>query len=323
MGLLRKIIFGFGALFFIFFGGAGTQSDSTILQGGGFLGILLGFIVLFVFTKMAWRAMGCLPSLIVMLAVVFFILYAIGAFSNGLTFEAIEQNLQSFLGQGVQTSQDVIAETEEIPENKADDSVVNLVEPDAHPIFTENIKDRILPQKKVQKKQAFNPMKYPAVYGVTRVLSGDTMTMNGRVIKLFGIAAPDISQTCADASGRGYRCGQQSIAWLSDWLADNEVECHIISEDERGVLTGVCLLGPYDIGAALTNAGWAVADTRQTQIYRPYQQQAVNNRRGLWQGNFYMPWDWKKIQGRKANIKVIKKNNSTSRRKVWFNPFGD
>lgn len=320
MGLLKKIIFGLGALFFIFLGGAGTQSDSTILQGGGFLGILLGLVVLFVFTKMAWRAMGCLPSLMIMIAMIFFILYAIGAFSNGLSVDSVSQNVKVFMGQGVQTSQDVIAEADMVPEKKADDSIVNLVEPDAHPILTEDITDMLIPKKKTQKKQEFNPMNYPAIYGVTRVLSGDTLTMNGRVVKLFGVAAPDISQTCADASGRGYKCGHNSIVWLSDWLADNQVECHIISEDERGVLTGVCLLGPYDIGAAITNAGWAVADIRQTRIYAPYQQQAVSNRRGLWQGNFYMPWDWKKIQGRRANVKVIKNKNSSSRRKVWFNP---
>ena len=83
------------------------------------------------------------------------------------------------------------------------------------------------------------------------------------------------------------------------------------------------MLGPYDIGAALVNAGWAVADTRQTQVYIPYQNQALANKRGLWQGEFYMPWDWEKIQARKANIKVIKNKNASGRRRVWFNPFND
>ena len=158
---------------------------------------------------------------------------------------------------------------------------------------------------------------------MVRVLNGDTLTMSGRLIKLFGIAAPDISQTCADASGRGYKCGHQAVSWLSGWLAENIVKCHILKEDERGNLLGVCLLGAYDIGAALVNAGWAVADERQTKIYLPYQEQAIVNKRGLWQGTFYMPWDWKKIQGRRANVKIIKKKNTSSRRHVWFNPFGD
>lgn len=320
MGFLKKAVFGFMALFFILVGGAGTQSDSMLLQGGGFLGLIIGLIVLYIFAKMAWRAIGCLPSLFVMLAVIFFILYAIGAFSDGIG--GIGQNIKTFLGQGVKTSQEIVANAEtEVIEAEG---TVNLIGEDKYPILTENMTDMLLPEKKKEDKPAaFNPLNYPSTSGISRVVSGDTLTLNGRVIKFFGVAAPDISQTCADASGRGYKCGQQAISWLSGWLADNEVRCHILNEDERGVLTAVCMLGPYDIGAALINAGWAVADTRQTQVYLPYQNQALSNKRGLWQGNFYMPWDWQKIQARKANVKVIKSKKSSGRRSVWFNPFGD
>ena len=319
MGFLKKAVFGFAALFFILVGGAGTQSDSVLLQGGGFIGLIIGLIVLYVFAKMAWRAIGCLPSLLVIAAVVFFILYAIGAFSDGIG--GVGQNVRTFLGQGVQTSQEVIANAEiKMPENEG---TVNLIGEDQHPILTENMTDMLLPAKKENKPEAFNPLNYPATTGISRVVSGDTLTLNNRVVKLFGVAAPDISQTCADASGRGYKCGQQAIAWLSSWLADNEIKCHVLEQDDRGVLTAVCMLGPYDIGAALINAGWAVADTRQTQVYVPYQNQALTNKRGLWQGEFYMPWDWEKIQARKANVKVIRSKKSSGRRSVWFNPFGD
>ncbi len=321
MGLLKKTVFGFAALFFILVGGAGTQSDSTLLQGGGFIGLIIGLIVLYIFAKMAWRAMGCLPSIFIILAVVLFILYAIGAFSDGIG--GISENIRTFLGQGIKTSQDVVANADLQQNDDEQEGTINLVGADRHPILTENISNE-RPEKKVNKQNTFNPLNYPSISSISRVISGDTLTLNGRIVKLFGVAAPDISQTCADGSGRGYKCGQQSVSWLSGWLADHEVKCHIINEDEKGLLTGVCMLGPYDIAAALINAGWAVADTKQTQIYIPYQNQALTNRRGLWQGEFYMPWDWKKIQSRKANVKVLKKkNNSSSRRRVWFNPFGE
>lgn len=323
MGFLKKTVFGFAALFFILLGGAGTQSDSTLLQGGGFIGLIIGLVVLYIFAKMAWRAMGCLPSLIIIIAVIFFILYAIGAFSGGVG--NIENNLRTFLGQGVKTSSQIVANADvSQPVAGVETGTVNLVGEDQHPILTERITDNLLSKKETKKAQAFNPLQYPAISSVSRVVSGDTLTLGNQIVKLYGVAAPDISQTCADSSGRGYRCGQQSVSWLSGWLADNTIKCHILAKDDRGVLIGVCMLGPYDIGAALINSGWAVADIRQTQIYLPYQNQALSNRRGLWQGEFYMPWDWQKIQNRKANVKVIKsKEASTSRRKVWFNPFGE
>ena len=47
-------------------------------------------------------------------------------------------------------------------------------------------------------------------------------------------------------------------------------------------------------------------DPKQSAIYVPYEQQARDNGRGLWQGQFYKPWDWREIQSKKPKIKVIK-----------------
>lgn len=325
MGFIKKIIYGAVALVFILMGGFGTQSNSVILQCGGFIGLILGLVVLYIFAKMAWRAMGCIPSLLILIIITLFVLYAIGGFTGGVG--NISKNIQTFLGGQTSSSSESIINADMMPaqeeeyivepvtETKQESGVINLIGEDQHPILAENFIPK--PKKKKEVKNAFNPLNFPAIQGISNVVKGDTVTLMGKVVKLFGVAAPDISQTCADSQGRGYRCGQQAISWLSGWLADNMLKCHILGEDNRGVLTGVCMLGQYDIGAAIINAGWAVADTRQTQIYVAYQNQASQNRRGLWQGKFYMPWDWQKIKNRKANIKVIKPKGEGSRKSVW------
>ena len=325
MGFIKKIMYGAIALVFILMGGFSAQSNSFILQCGGVVGIIIGLVVLYVFGKMAWRAMGCIPSLLVLIVIILFVLYAIGGFTGGLG--SVGENVQSFFGQGVDSSEETLInasveqESDEInavePNQKTEDEgIINLIGEDKHPIMIENF----LPLAKKKEEKAFNPMDYPAIEGVSRILTGDTLTIRGRVIKLFGVAAPEITQTCADSHERGYRCGQQSLSWLSNWLMDNPIICHILNEDKSGVLTGVCMLGQYDIGAAIVNSGWAVADTRQTQIYSAYQDQASQNRRGLWQGKFYMPWDWQKIKARKANIKVIKPKTA-KKKSAWSNLF--
>ncbi len=323
MGILKKIMYGSIALIFILMGGFGTQSNNTILQFGGLVGLLLGAVVLYIFCKMAWRAMGCIPSLLALIIIILFVLYAIGGFNGGIG--KIGNNIQSFLGQHTDESEEVMANLSISQENNDNvpniednnENVINLIGEDKHPIITENFLS-----KKEDKKEnnSFNPMNYPAISGISRIVKGDTLTLSGRIVRLFGVASPDISQTCADNQGRGYRCGQQSISWLSGWLAENVIKCHILGEDKQGVLTGVCMLGPYDIGAAIVNAGWAVADTKQTQIYLNYQNQASQSKRGLWQGKFYMPWDWQKIKARKANIKIIKPKEA-KRKSVWSNLF--
>lgn len=337
MFILKKVLLGLGALFLILLGGAGTQSQSTLMQGGGFLGLIIGLVVLYIFAKMAWRAMGCLPSIFLIAAIVVFILYAIGAFSGGLG--NVGSNLKSFLGQGSSSTQSTMAaakvnlldeeefdtpisesfsspaggEAAELPQRQA--------QPQSQP-GEPGLLDKLFGRSEQNNnaQAGFNPSNYPAIYSPARVVSGDTLIIGGRYFRLFGIDAPENNQTCADSTGRPYRCGQQAAAWLRSWLQDNELECRVMQEDANGNMLGVCSLGAYDLGAALVNAGWAVVYDKHSTIYAPYQIQAQNNARGLWQGEFYMPWDWRKIQARKPKIKII--NQQPKRKRTFLNPLG-
>ena len=52
MQLLKKIILGIAAFVLILWGGAGTQSNSLLLQGGGFVILIAGLIILYIFHKL-------------------------------------------------------------------------------------------------------------------------------------------------------------------------------------------------------------------------------------------------------------------------------
>lgn len=349
MFFLKKVLLGFGALFLILLGGAGTQTQSTLMQGGGFLGLIIGLVVLYIFAKMAWRAMGCLPSLFMILAIVAFILYAIGAFNGGIM--NVGKNLRGFIGQdssrhslkmagATQGAVVSLLDEEEFdtPINESFSSPAasqtasgpqkpvcppDCVQPQPSNSSSQTgLLDKLFGGNKnsADSSAGFNPQNFPAIYTAVNVISGDTLEFDGHYLRLYGVDAPENNQSCADASGRSYNCGRQAAAWLSSWLQDNVLECRIMQQDERGNIIGVCSLGPYDIGAALVNAGWAVAYPAHTDIYMPYQQQASENKRGLWQGEFYMPWDWRKLQNRKANIKIIK--NKPKRKRTFLNPMG-
>lgn len=329
MLFVKKALLGFGALFLILLGGAGTQTQSTLLQGGGFLGLIIGLIVLYIFAKMAWRAMGCLPSLFLIAAIVVFIMYAIGAFSGGVS--NVVPNIKNFLGQSSQSTSSQMASPQIDLLNEEDfDAPISESFP---PLHEENVSQ---PQQQAPVKpseggfldkifrsqnQQAKATNYPEIYSSAKVISGDTLVLaGGRYFRLFGIDAPENNQTCADQVGRPYRCGRQAAAWLSGWLQDNELACKVMQQDNKGNMIGTCSLGAYDIGAALVNAGWAVVYSKHTDIYLPYQVQAQNNARGLWQGEFYMPWDWRKIQSRTPKVKII--NKPKKRKRTFFNPMG-
>lgn len=286
MAFLKKFALAFGAIALILGGGAGTQSNSMLMQGSGFIGLLIGLVVLYIFIKMAWRAMGCLPSFLAVGGIIAFVLYAIGGFSNGIM--NVGNTVKSFIGQSQQQNPQTVGISEEFA-----------------PMGEES-----QPQQKQQS------VAMPTIEAPAQVISGDTLAIEGRYFYLFGIDAPEINQTCADARGRSYNCGLAAQNWLSGWISDNILSCNIMQQDSQGNLVGACSLGEYDLGAALVNAGWAVANRSQADIYVPYENQARQNRQGLWKGQFYMPKDWRALQAKKPKIKIIESN--PKKKKGWF-----
>lgn len=334
MFFLKKVLLGFGFVL-LFFSGSCTQSNGLFMQGMGFAGLLIGLVILYVFGRMVWKGLGCLPSFLILAAIMVFMMYALGMFNHGL--DGIGESIVKFIGYNPEkkaapaattekqaapeeikpTFSEEFPEPESIKEESADEEMgspelFGSVEPE-QPKAEENkgVSDLVnqvtsmLDKKQQTEQQPFNPNNYPVVYGSVRVITADTLEMYGKYFQLFGIDAPEANQTCANRQGRSYNCGRDAAMWLKNWIGDNELECHVIQQDTKGNMVGTCSYGPYDLGAALVNAGWAVAYLKYSDIYYPYELQAQQNRRGLWQGTFYKPWDWRKIQARKPKIKVI------------------
>lgn len=357
MLLLKKIFLGFTALALIFIGGSGTQSSSILLQGGGFVGLIVGFVVLYIFGKLVWRAMGCLPSFLIIAGIVGFLLYAIGAFNGGV--QNVIPNLQKFIGTHGSRSEgsvphgdalqlvdeEVLSPAPVLSENFSDIQIpaqnsstpaASASEPMSAPVpeprGSASRQPARMPEKEsdggimgfvnnllggsgetVSQPRNFNPADYPAVYGSVQVVSADTLLMRNHYITLYGIDGPEINQNCANSRGRAYACGKEAARWLQGWILDNEIECRVLKQNAQNKVTATCSYGQYDIGAALVSAGWAVS-LPGNGIYQPYELQAQKAQRGMWQGQFYKPWDWREIQSKKPKIKIIKPK---SQKRLW------
>ncbi|MBR1648558.1 MAG: thermonuclease family protein [Alphaproteobacteria bacterium] len=341
--LLKRILIGAVVLFMVYVGGNGVQDTTTLLQGSGMVGLAVGVVVLYIFGKFIWKAMGCLPSLIVLGGIVFFLLYTTGALNGGV--ENIIPNIKNFLevksrpasesnkennalmlldepetpavtigenfgdveynktADSTQPSINSASESPSAPASASESAATPETQSGGIMGFVNNLIGGDNTQ--VSQTKSFNPNDYPPFSGAARVVSGDTFVIRGRYIRLFGIDAPEVKQTCANSKGRPYACGKEAMRWLQDWILDNEIDCRILKQDAKGNAVATCSYGQYDIGAALVTAGWAVVLPENT-IYQPYELQAQRARRGMWQGQFYKPWDWIKIQSKKPKIKIIK-----------------
>ena len=63
-----------------------------------------------------------------------------------------------------------------------------------------------------------NDRKLQGVAGVGRVVDGDTLRLEGRTYRLWGIDAPELIQVC-QRDGQAYACGREAAAYLRMLLA--------------------------------------------------------------------------------------------------------
>jgi endonuclease YncB( thermonuclease family) len=132
------------------------------------------------------------------------------------------------------------------------------------------------------------------IIGVASVIDGDTIEIHGERIRLFGIDAPESRQECRRPDGARWRCGQQAALALQDHIGRRPITCEQRDIDRYHRTVAQCRLVSEDINAWLVENGWAVAFTRYSRDYVQQEEKARAGRRGIWSGDFVMPWDWRR-----------------------------
>lgn len=142
------------------------------------------------------------------------------------------------------------------------------------------------------------PAPASALFAVHAV-DGDTLRADGQRIRLSGIDAPELAQTCRNAQGQTWSCGAASRRHLAALVAQGGVACTRRGEDRYGRMLATCsAVGVADIGEAMVRDGYAVNYGRYTSAYAGAEREAGAARRGLWQGAFDNPEAWRHARSR-------------------------
>lgn len=129
--------------------------------------------------------------------------------------------------------------------------------------------------------------------GPARVVDGDTLIVAGERVRLHGIDAPEAGQSCRLES-RIWACGMAASIQLRGLIAGRTVTCDDRGRDAYGRMIATCWSGVVDIGGEMVRRGYAVAYRRYSLDYVAAEVQAKAGRRGIWAGEFEMPWNWRK-----------------------------
>jgi len=80
---------------------------------------------------------------------------------------------------------------------------------------------------------------------------------------------------------------------MSRLTAGHSLSCEERDIDRYGRIVAICLAAGTDIGEAMVHHGLALAYRRYSSDYVDTEDGAREARRGMWQGSFTEPWEWR------------------------------
>ena len=140
------------------------------------------------------------------------------------------------------------------------------------------------------------------ISGVAKVIDGDTIRIENKKIRLFGIDAPEKKQKCRKpwltilflTFNKDYPCGEISTLKLKQKINDKFVTCKSTNLDRYKRLIAECFKNKTNINKWMVRNGYAVAYKKYSKKYSASENIARKDKLGLWIGTFQMPWEWRK-----------------------------
>ena len=141
-----------------------------------------------------------------------------------------------------------------------------------------------------------------SIKGYPRIIDGDTIEIDETKIRFHGIDAPEIKQKCIDENENFWLCGIKAKKALIEIIGSNQVRCEGTKRDRYNRLIAKCYIKNKDIESLMVINGWAVAYIKYSLDYISEENQARENKVGIWNGKFIVPNEWRKQLKKKDNV---------------------
>ena len=113
--------------------------------------------------------------------------------------------------------------------------------------------------------------------GQVAVVGGDTLRLDGQVVRLAGVEAPSRGDTCSG----GRDCGGAATSALAGLVRDRRVECRVSGHDGKGRPYAACDANGMDLSSAIVASGWARAQQDRPSL-ASLELRARRQGAGLW-----------------------------------------
>jgi len=156
------------------------------------------------------------------------------------------------------------------------------------------------------------------------VIDGDTLEIEGQIIKLRGIDAPEIGQKCSH-KGHLWSCGMNAALDLRKMLFMSRMasmHCWVFSKNSLWQ-NATCYLNDRDIAATLLTAGLVAPLSSASPHYVSLKHQAIEGGLGIWGSNFISSEKWihgERLEGEGSQC-AFKTYTTKQNEKAFITPF--
>ena len=131
-----------------------------------------------------------------------------------------------------------------------------------------------------------------AISGAAKALEGDLLEVDGKRVRLFGIDAPEIAQSCR-VMIFSWSCGEDAREMLGALITDRTVTCTEMTRDIVGLPAALCRTESVRLNETMVRIGMALASPSEPRTFAADEAAAAHYGVGVWRSRFDKPWEWR------------------------------
>ena len=167
------------------------------------------------------------------------------------------------------------------------------------------------------------------ISGIARIIDADLIKVGDVDIRLFGIDAPEPTQTCkrrTDSRAK-WGCGRKAVTQLSNLVNNNQVQCERKGTDNLGRIIAKCAIDNWDIAAYMVREGLAWVAPGDPAKYAKFEASAKETAVGIWRAKNDTPWSYREARWTKAKASAPEgcpvKGNISGAGRVYYLPWSN
>ncbi len=132
------------------------------------------------------------------------------------------------------------------------------------------------------------------IKGRAVAITGDTLRISNRVVRLYGIEAPSLHQTCKNHRSRSWRCGRAARQALRRLVRRRTLTCERNGTTENGQAIVKCASRKHaDLAQSLVRNGHVFAENSFANPYGEAESAAREKNKGIWRGKALRPAEYR------------------------------